>query len=912
MALRKLSLNANDGRKALAFDSMGIGLSTVTTLTSFDWQQADLLSAGIYRVAVENMSNTPTGVSFTNGTGVFIIVDGTSAGGQRYSVEVIPDTSTDSNYKIFKVLVVGVKGSRTFSVRQIWNSSDIIPVSSGGTGSGTAIAAAYNIGALPVRGALPANANLNNYGPTSTHMGIWFQGTSGNAQIATNFPEANAVGFLEVFAGGQWGCTQRYTVRTGSMYVRSLTATWNGTDGPWGAWNLVGVNSQAGFFTGDLNTLVTPGVWSITDGASGTTNGPVAPGAPTISTGICEVFLRNSSTQVVQRFTTVATGAANINRTWQRTLSGTTWSSWEQLGAKALYDIGLNLTTLTPISALDWNQFDFTSGQEFSVAASNMSNTPPGIDITGWGSTPVCFNVIGIDNSIVTVELWLSHVNDSVFRRYQVRISGAKGSRIYAVRQIWTSADIIPVANGGTGANTAATGLQNLLDGKSLPLAADAAAPNDAVTLRQLQAASGGGGGANMSGVMNNFIGAVEWFQGTRAALPAGCIAADGQTLVKTENPDLWNAVNTNFLLSTTEAIWQSTPTQRGKYAHDTSATTFRVPDLNGKTSGTPQGAFLRGDGGSTGINFPVGEIHHSAAPDITGTVGAMIWGVFGGSTGVFRANGPVASPPALSTTTTPAACVRFQASLSDSAGASRYGWESPVEVRPTAATGIWIIRANGNFQAANTSWQVINADATQPSVGSVTQGGSIKSIYKVGQADFASVSISSKVAIGQKPAVNITLVDNNGKSYPYQIGGTRYSGGPIPLDGLHYTWTEAAAAGFIFWNPAITNNATDSTTVSVYPDRIEIRGILRPPSGQSWSMVNGIQEIYSIPNPLPGKTKMRKAFSPAIAGTTNTGGAFTRSQTALNQWITFEIPSPGQTIVASYLIINDTVYFDD
>ncbi|MEB7926259.1 hypothetical protein NGJ69_21520, partial [Atlantibacter hermannii] len=35
-----------------------------------------------------------------------------------------------------------------------------------------------------VRGALPAAANLNSYGPTATLAGIWMQGTSNNAQPA--------------------------------------------------------------------------------------------------------------------------------------------------------------------------------------------------------------------------------------------------------------------------------------------------------------------------------------------------------------------------------------------------------------------------------------------------------------------------------------------------------------------------------------------------------------------------------------------------------------------------------------------------------------------------------------------------------------------------------------------------------
>uniref|UniRef100_UPI0028AEDD1F pyocin knob domain-containing S74 family peptidase n=1 Tax=Atlantibacter hermannii TaxID=565 RepID=UPI0028AEDD1F len=300
-----------------------------------------------------------------------------------------------------------------------------------------------------VRGALPAAANLNSYGPTTTLTGIWMQGTSNNAQPASNFPEPNAVGFLEVFAGGQWGGTQRYTVRNGNVYVRSLTASWNGVDGPWGDWSLVGVNSRPGYYEGDLNALVTSGTWSITGVA---TNGPVASGL----TGICEVLLRSSANSVVQRFTAIVSGAAFINRTWQRTLSGTTWSSWEQQGAKVLNDLGLGVSSMSSVSGMDWNQFDFVSGQEFSVAASNMTNTPTGIDITGWGSTPVCFNVIGVDGAIVTAECWLSHVTNSLFRRYQVRISGSKGSRIFAVRQIWTSADVVPVANGGTGAATPA------------------------------------------------------------------------------------------------------------------------------------------------------------------------------------------------------------------------------------------------------------------------------------------------------------------------------------------------------------------------------------------------------------------------------------------------------------------------
>ncbi|HAI49277.1 MAG TPA: hypothetical protein DCM53_05835, partial [Enterobacteriaceae bacterium] len=116
---------------------LGMGWSAITTLSSFDWQQFDALSGQICRVAIENMSNLPPGITFTNGTGVYVLVNGTSSGGARFSLEIIPDTATDPNYKIYKVLVVGAKGARTFSVRQVFTNTDVVPVANGGTGATT-------------------------------------------------------------------------------------------------------------------------------------------------------------------------------------------------------------------------------------------------------------------------------------------------------------------------------------------------------------------------------------------------------------------------------------------------------------------------------------------------------------------------------------------------------------------------------------------------------------------------------------------------------------------------------------------------------------------------------------------------------------------------------------------------------
>jgi len=127
-------------------NDLGLGLPAVTTAAAFDWQQSDAPSGAIFRVAVDNITNMPPGIAYTSGTGVFIRIDGSSTNGSRFSAEVIPDTATNTNYKIFKVLVVGGKGSRTFSVRQVFTNTDTVPVANGGTGGTTPATARTGLG----------------------------------------------------------------------------------------------------------------------------------------------------------------------------------------------------------------------------------------------------------------------------------------------------------------------------------------------------------------------------------------------------------------------------------------------------------------------------------------------------------------------------------------------------------------------------------------------------------------------------------------------------------------------------------------------------------------------------------------------------------------------------------------------
>ncbi|WP_313069522.1 pyocin knob domain-containing S74 family peptidase, partial [Atlantibacter hermannii] len=311
------------------------------------------------------------------------------------------------------------------------------------------------------RGNLPAAANLNAYGPTPDFTGTWNRSSNTNTTAAYGFPEDNGQGILEVFAGGRYGGMQRYTVSMyGNVYVRSLTGAWNGVDGPWSDWSLVGVNSRPGFYTGDLNSLVTPGIWSVTDGTTGTTNGPVAPGQAVISTGICEVILRSSANSLLQRFTTIASGAGNLNRTWQRTLSGTTWSPWEQLGAKALYDLGIGIPNST-LSNLDWQTFSFVNGAAYQLNAANWLNAPPPLDTYTTGTFALNVTNVSGDVTASAGNAWIhftaTYYSAGLSRRiYQGVFRGPVGARVYHIEEIFTDSRVIPVANGGTGAATPA------------------------------------------------------------------------------------------------------------------------------------------------------------------------------------------------------------------------------------------------------------------------------------------------------------------------------------------------------------------------------------------------------------------------------------------------------------------------
>ncbi|WOL24237.1 tail fiber protein [Yersinia phage fHe-Yen8-01] len=296
-----------------------------------------------------------------------------------------------------------------------------------------------------------------------------------------------------------------------------------------------------------------------------------------------------------------------------------------------------------------------------------------------------------------------------------------------------------------SGANADITSLTALSG--PLKLGGDAVSPYDAVTLRQLQA-NAGGSGPTMSGVMNNFIGAVDWFLGSRAKLPAGSLPGDGGLYNRADWPDLWTAINSGMLLSIEDSAWtEGGGDYHGVYTKGNGTTTFRVPDLNGvwthptnALKNSRRGLFLRGDGlvASGTVQADAFQGHKMSAPgDLSNPtaqgfpsnvypVGNSALASTGGNyIGSFRATGlPVTD---------------------DVNGTPR----TASETRPVSISGIWVIRANGSFTAANTEFNVINSDTTLPSSGTLITSGQLVTPYSANNVLQHRASFGSQNLVG-------------------------------------------------------------------------------------------------------------------------------------------------------------------
>lgn len=316
----------------------------------------------------------------------------------------------------------------------------------------------------------------------------------------------------------------------------------------------------------------------------------------------------------------------------------------------------------------------------------------------------------------------------------------------------------------------------------------DAVGDYDAVTLRQLRNSGGGSGGPTMSGISNFGIGAFH-LRDSRAFIPAFEVPSDGQLLNRADYPDLW--AYAQLLSPIVDTDWLSDVQQRGKYSTGDGSTTFRVPDRNGVQSGSVTALFGRGDGGSSSDN---GKIWNASLPSIKATMSSdlngRVWFPFttaGGAFHITTSGDSTFQPLEGYSGGTQGNILQFDASKSSSV----YGrYDNTSNVLPRSFMGVWTIRAHGGFTAANTSWSVINGDATAPGTGTAIKGGEVRSDYNIGGAMHLRTSLRADGNYGQRGGGVWRIEDYQGKSAEiyFNLGGEFV----VP------TYTRGVGSGFI------------------------------------------------------------------------------------------------------------------
>lgn len=174
-----------------------------------------------------------------------------------------------------------------------------------------------------------------------------------------------------------------------------------------------------------------------------------------------------------------------------------------------------------------------------------------------------------------------------------------------------------------------------------------------------------------------------QWWP-NRASIPAGYAPADGQLLSRATFPDAWAGIQAGNVPTVADGTWLSTPIERGKYTAGDGATSFRLPDYNGKSAGSLGAVFMRGDGLLSAAQ--AGVIQRDALQNITGYLGGT------------RYDAPSTAPSgAFSSTGTAGNFSGGAAQLSnvdfDAARVAR----TATETRPLNVTGCWIIKIFGS-----------------------------------------------------------------------------------------------------------------------------------------------------------------------------------------------------------------------
>jgi hypothetical protein len=153
----------------LGLTGIGIGLSSQTSISNFDFQNFVFTSGGNYLAVTTNWLNAPAGVSYPTALAISITVDYITVSGGQIGLTLVPNTAASVNFKVYKVLCVGAPGSRVFTVREEWSSANPVPISGGGTGAITASAALANLSLSNSDGSVGRLVNIQKFTSSGTY-----------------------------------------------------------------------------------------------------------------------------------------------------------------------------------------------------------------------------------------------------------------------------------------------------------------------------------------------------------------------------------------------------------------------------------------------------------------------------------------------------------------------------------------------------------------------------------------------------------------------------------------------------------------------------------------------------------------------------------------------------------------------
>lgn len=304
--------------------------------------------------------------------------------------------------------------------------------------------------------------DLNTY-TTADQYGTLRVAGSTAPTAAMGWPYDSFAGTVEIVQGYGSGAQQIALSQVGNLFSRS----WSGGGtalSNWTTWLEIGRQPRTTAFVGNVDTLFDIGEHPTT---SATTGLPTVPGTTATPGGLINVRMRASGAYT-QEWTVFGSNPDIANQKFTRTYWSAAWQPWrEDLDDKSMYWVLGYGPTAMGRTTLDWQNDSFSIGESFYVLGSNMTNIPTGMDAT---TLNVDIHVrCGDGTGTRIVDVVYSTTTTAGYRKYELRIAGSVGARTINVRQVFTSADIVPIANGGTGGTTQAAARTGLgLKGASI------------------------------------------------------------------------------------------------------------------------------------------------------------------------------------------------------------------------------------------------------------------------------------------------------------------------------------------------------------------------------------------------------------------------------------------------------------